>query len=639
MNPLLPALAALMLSAMPALSERVSVLVFDASGSMWNRVEGDLTRIEVARDVMGDYFGSRDGAVPLSVIAYGHNRRGDCGDIEVIAPMGQTPARDLEARLRALMPRGMTPLTDSLAMARDQIPATAEAADIILVTDGLETCEGDPCALAASLAAEGIDIRAHVVGFGLTRAEVEALSCITDQTGGLLFETNSGAELAQALQQVSAAPPPEPDPEPAPPEAAFDLDAKAEAGFTYTITWRGDAPKGSYLGFVPQGEPDAPASDGFQVMQEAGGQMTNPVQRRAPEEPGLYDLIIRAPDGTITARQPVEVVAPAMGFDPIGSVPPGSRLRVTFRGPEQLGERIVIADPDQPVAEHQRHDWNNALSAKGALTLTAPTQTGEYELRYLNSAASEVMFARRFGVGIPFEDADLTSSADLAAQAATATRGDAAQDQIASVKATFRLPPGLPDSPVTWDAVPLDPDMAPEAWAPMETAHTVTATFEPGRWRVTALAPGETVYSAEVQIFPGQANDFTLPLTSPDEQDQGSVLQLDGDWQVLAIPPYDAPAGAPDEPIQMMRLTLAQQGDSFGGDFAPTAAMAGPQADALAGRLDRVEDDEGYLIVTFAMPALSPDPFRIALGPWGGQGYSGTMASGGNSVPVVVWPT
>ncbi|MDO9499793.1 VWA domain-containing protein, partial [Falsiroseomonas sp.] len=190
------ALALLCLAAGPAAAERVGVLVFDASGSMWNRVEGDRTRIEVARDVVGDYFTSRDQAVPLAVIAYGHNRRGDCRDIEVIAPMGRAPGASLAQRLRGLVPRGMTPLTDSLRQARAQIPDTAEAADIILVTDGLETCQGDPCALAAEFAAEGIKIRAHVVGFGLTGAQVQSLSCITEQTGGRLFETNSGAELA-----------------------------------------------------------------------------------------------------------------------------------------------------------------------------------------------------------------------------------------------------------------------------------------------------------------------------------------------------------------------------------------------------------------------------------------------------------
>lgn len=251
MKRLFPAFAVFLLSTVPAMADRVSVLVFDASGSMWNRVEGDLTRIEVARDVMAEYFGSRDGAVPLSVIAYGHNRRGDCGDIEVVAPMGQTAPTTLETRLRALMPRGMTPLTDSLALARDQIPPTAEGADIILVTDGLETCAGDPCALAASLAAEGIDIRAHVVGFGLTAAEVAALSCITDQTGGMLFQTNSGAELADALQQVSVvAPSLPPVVEPGTP-ALFaqnfvfrDIGTGTPRGL---MDWRAEAPDGTVI--------------------------------------------------------------------------------------------------------------------------------------------------------------------------------------------------------------------------------------------------------------------------------------------------------------------------------------------------------------------------------------------------------
>lgn len=526
MTRLLSAIGALMLAACPAVADRVAVLVFDASGSMWNRVEGDLTRIEVARDVMSDYFASRDATVPLSVIAYGHNRRGDCRDIEVIAPMGAA-AGSLESRLRALMPRGMTPLTDSLALARDQIPPTAEAADIILVTDGLENCEGDPCALAAGLAAEGIEIRAHVVGFGLTESEVTALSCITDQTGGLLFQTNSGAELAEALQQVSTAipaPPPQPEPEPEPVvsrQAAFDIGDKAEAGFRYAITWQGEAGSTDFIGFVPRGEDGAPSSGSFGPIGGASTNPNNPATKTAPAEPGLYDLIIRSsgPGGGIIARQEVEVVAPAMGFDPIGSVTPGSRVQITFRGPERGEERVVIADIDQPVNEHQRYAWGFALSRNGTITLTVPKEPGEYELRYLNRGRSEILFARRFGVGIPFTDSDLTSSAELAAQAATATRGDATQDDIAAVPATFRLPSDVPQSDVSWDAVPLDPDMSPEAWAPMDTGPVISGVFEPGNWRVTAYAPGEVTLSADVAIFPGQPNDFTVQINPSDVED------------------------------------------------------------------------------------------------------------------------
>ncbi|WP_019954388.1 vWA domain-containing protein [Yoonia vestfoldensis] len=635
MTRLIPALAALLLTAAPAMADRVAVLVFDASGSMWNRVEGDLTRIEVARDVMGDYFTSRDGAVPLSVIAYGHNRRGDCRDIEVVTPMGQGDAGSLESRLRGLMPRGMTPLTDSLALARDQIPPSAEAADIILVTDGLENCEGDPCALAASLAAEGIDIRAHVVGFGLSAVEVEALSCITDQTGGMLFQTNSGAELADALQQVSAvAPAPA---EPAPPAAAFDIGDKAEAGFDYSIRWNGQATNVDYMGFVPQGESRAPASGSYRTIGGTGAAPNNPATRTAPTTPGMYDLIlVTARDGVI-ARQPVEVVAPAMGFDPIGSVEPGSRVRFVFRGPEQLGERIVIADLDQPVNEDQRHGWGNAMAKNGAMTLAVPTTPGEYELRYLNAGATEVMFSRRFGVGVPFEDADMTTSADLAAQAAAATRGDAAQDDLALVTATFRLPPDVPQSDVTWDGVPLDADMSPEAWAPMDTGPVITGSFEPGNWRVTAYAPGEVTLSADVTIFPGQANDFTVQINA--SRDAGAEpLFFEGQWRVLAVPPRDAPAGAPTEPLTMMDVTIAANdaGTGYVGRFTPSQLMTGAPGAEMP--LDAAFEEEAYFVLQFTLPAASPEPFILALQPLPfGDGYIGQMESGPNAMPVIFW--
>ncbi|MCG6657929.1 VWA domain-containing protein [Halomonas campisalis] len=194
--------------ATPALAdEQVSVVVFDASGSMWARLEDDKSRIEVAREVMDEFAESRDSSVPFGLVAYGHSRRGDCGDIETVMSLGNYEGSEISRTIQALNPQGMTPLTDAMAMARDMIPRTAEAADIILVTDGLENCGGDPCALAADMAAEGINIRAHVVGFALEEEAVQTLSCVPEQTGGQLFTTQSGAELSGALNQIALAEP------------------------------------------------------------------------------------------------------------------------------------------------------------------------------------------------------------------------------------------------------------------------------------------------------------------------------------------------------------------------------------------------------------------------------------------------
>jgi Mg-chelatase subunit ChlD len=373
-------------------SSRVSVLVMDASGSMWAAQEGKKTRIEVAREVMDSYFQQRDAALPLAVIAYGHNRRNDCSDIEVIAPMGRHQGPQLAQRLRQLQPRGMTPLTESLRLARAQVPATAESADIVLVTDGLETCQGDPCALAAEIAAEGINIRAHVVGFGLSRADVQSLSCITQATGGQLFETHSGADLVKALQQVS---------EQATrtlTEAVFDIGPDAEAGHTYRIGWRGTVGPAGSMGFVKPGENRAPSSGEYGVVGGTTAQPNNPISRVAPQQPGPYELImVDEGGGHVIARQAIKVLPAQNGFEKPESVRAGKRMAFVFRGPEQVGERIVIARPGDPPGS-RAHDWSYALHKKGRTRLTAPVEPGEYEIRYISANGKGVMFSERFHV-------------------------------------------------------------------------------------------------------------------------------------------------------------------------------------------------------------------------------------------------
>ncbi|MFB9886351.1 VWA domain-containing protein [Balneatrix alpica] len=204
---LLPCIATLLSLLGSSLShagaDQASVLILDASGSMWGQLQDGRSKIEVAREVMSGYLQSRDADQPLGIIAYGHNRRGDCQDIEVLSSVGPQPPAPLIQLLQQINPRGKTPLGQSLKLASAQIPTTAEEADIILITDGLETCDVDPCTVAAELAASGIRIRAHVVGFGLSENEAQGLACIAEQTGGLLLRPQTGAELADALARTS----------------------------------------------------------------------------------------------------------------------------------------------------------------------------------------------------------------------------------------------------------------------------------------------------------------------------------------------------------------------------------------------------------------------------------------------------
>ncbi len=101
-------------------------------------------------------------------------------------------------------------------------------ATVLLISDGIETCGGDPCAVVAALRQKGIKLVVHVVGFDVRGAAVEQLQCIARAGGGGYFQANDTSGLRQALQSVRSAvvehkapaPPPEPVQAAAAPEAS-----------------------------------------------------------------------------------------------------------------------------------------------------------------------------------------------------------------------------------------------------------------------------------------------------------------------------------------------------------------------------------------------------------------------------------
>ena len=77
-----------------------------------------------------------------------------------------------------------------------------EHTTVVLISDGKETCNADPCAVVGQLRDQGIDIRVHVVGFDVDRAEREQLMCIAEAGGGEYFSADSTAELKESLTEV-----------------------------------------------------------------------------------------------------------------------------------------------------------------------------------------------------------------------------------------------------------------------------------------------------------------------------------------------------------------------------------------------------------------------------------------------------
>ena len=183
-----------------------TMLVLDASGSMWGQIDGK-PKIAIAREAVGIMLSGWQGG-DLGLMAYGHNRKGDCNDIEVLQPVGANTAAGIRKQVDALNPMGMTPISASVRQAAAQLRSTEQKATVILVSDGEETCSADPCALGKELEAAGVDFTAHVVGFDIqkgSKADLQ-LQCLAANTGGRYVHARNAAELDKALGDVAAAP-------------------------------------------------------------------------------------------------------------------------------------------------------------------------------------------------------------------------------------------------------------------------------------------------------------------------------------------------------------------------------------------------------------------------------------------------
>lgn len=384
------------LLSLPALAqsdpERATVLVLDSSGSMWAALPEGRSRVEVARDVLDDFLRARPAANPLGVVTYGNTRRGDCADISVIAAVEPQDGASLGARLRAISPKGKTPIADALRRAAAQVPPTAEEADIVLITDGLETCGGDPCAVAADLVAQGLPLRAHVVGFGLTEGEVAQIACVAEQTGGQVIATSSGLELAEALIRTTAPAPAQPE---ASGEASLNLTIRADiAGRPERVVFRAVAEAGGAV--QDFGVLDFNQSDALPVSLAAGTWL---ITADAGEE-GNGELVAE-----ITAGDQRTIYVPFRGVLPslVMAPPQGARragasglfpYRITDAGIAEGGAdfEIKLLPADATALDDRVVTYSYRSGAVGADTgqLTLPNVPGDYLVVFHRTGATEL---------------------------------------------------------------------------------------------------------------------------------------------------------------------------------------------------------------------------------------------------------
>jgi len=188
------------------------LFIFDASNSMAGQWGGE-RKIDIAREILTDMVDSLEQMpdVQMALRIYGHQSPvppQDCNDTKLEVPFSPNNTSRIRQKLRFINPKGTTPIAHSLAMSVDDFPPCSNCRNIIiLITDGVEACEGDPCAVSLELQKRGIILRPFVIGIGTDPGFTETFNCIGeyyDAPDKYRFREALEVVITQALNTTSA---------------------------------------------------------------------------------------------------------------------------------------------------------------------------------------------------------------------------------------------------------------------------------------------------------------------------------------------------------------------------------------------------------------------------------------------------
>jgi len=176
------------------------LFVFDASQSMFGRWDHQ-QKIFAARNILSNWI---DSLATIDNLELAFRVFGDqypvppqiCEDSRLLVPFSKDNYKKIKKALREIVPNGTTPITYALEQAASDFPEDDNSRNIIvLITDGIEECEGDPCEISLKLQRKGIIIKPFVIGIG--KDFKNAFDCV-----GTFIQAKKEKEFVTALGVV-----------------------------------------------------------------------------------------------------------------------------------------------------------------------------------------------------------------------------------------------------------------------------------------------------------------------------------------------------------------------------------------------------------------------------------------------------
>ncbi len=187
----------------PSVKPTRILFVFDASNSMVAK-HANSNRIESAKQLFYRFIDSlsKNKTYSFALRMYGHTVKyppGDCKDSKLVVPFSKNNIPQIKAKVAEAKPTGITPIEHSLTESANDFPDKNAVNMVILITDGIEECGGDPCSARQKLLEKGIVFKPFIIGIGLTPDQIKTFECV-----GNYFDfdnTSTFNDITQLIQQ------------------------------------------------------------------------------------------------------------------------------------------------------------------------------------------------------------------------------------------------------------------------------------------------------------------------------------------------------------------------------------------------------------------------------------------------------
>jgi Ca-activated chloride channel family protein len=195
-----------------ALSNINAVVILDSSGSMTGLVNSK-QRIDIAKDAVSKFLMAVPKGVNTGLVVYGHkgsNNYADkelsCNGIEEVVKLGANNSSSIISAMKSFSPRGWTPIAGALDFAKDIFSKRSKSDGdfLILVSDGIESCDGDPLDSAQKLKSEIKNIELDVIGFAADNATRTFLNNVAVAANGSYITANKADDITEELNKQLA---------------------------------------------------------------------------------------------------------------------------------------------------------------------------------------------------------------------------------------------------------------------------------------------------------------------------------------------------------------------------------------------------------------------------------------------------